>query len=88
MDRPYPMIARRPIVSSLLSTAPTFTTSRTASTRCWAAIQRFIARHAFSWDGLINALSEAGVRATERDLIEAPLTIELAPEVQAELDRL
>jgi hypothetical protein len=41
-----------------------------------------------SWDGLINALREAGVPATELDLIKAPLTIELAPEVQAELDRL
>ena len=41
-----------------------------------------------SWDNLITALDEAGVSVTERDLIEAPLTIELSPEVQAELDRL
>jgi hypothetical protein len=37
---------------------------------------------------LIDALDEAGVSVTERDLIETPLTVELAPEVQAELDRL
>jgi hypothetical protein len=35
-----------------------------------------------SWNNLITALDEAGVPVAERDLIEAPLTIELAPEVQ------
>ena len=40
-----------------------------------------------SWGNLITALDDAGVSVTERDLIEAPLIIELAPEVQAELDR-
>ena len=38
-----------------------------------------------SWGRLVGALSEAGIRVTERDLIAAPLTVELAPEVQAEL---
>ena len=41
-----------------------------------------------SWGGLIKAFDEAGVSVTERDLIEAPLTVELAPDVQAELDRI
>jgi hypothetical protein len=40
-----------------------------------------------SWGQLINALNDAGIGVTERDLITAPLTVELAPEVQAELDR-
>ena len=38
-----------------------------------------------SWDGLITALAQAGVRVTERDLIGTPFTVELTPEVQAEL---
>jgi hypothetical protein len=38
-----------------------------------------------AWDSLIAALADAGVRATERDLIGAPFTVELTPEVQAEL---
>lgn len=41
-----------------------------------------------SWDKLIAALDEAGVSVTERDLIEAPLIVELAPDLEAELDRL
>jgi hypothetical protein len=41
-----------------------------------------------SWDKLITALDEAGVSVIDRDLIAAPLTIELAPDVQAELERL
>jgi hypothetical protein len=40
-----------------------------------------------SWDNLITALGEAGVSVTEQDLIEAPLTVELAAEVKAELER-
>lgn len=40
-----------------------------------------------AWDGLIDALGEARVRATERDLIDAPLTVELSPEVDAELNQ-
>lgn len=40
-----------------------------------------------SWGQLINALNDAGIGVTERDLITAPLTVELAPEVQAELAR-
>jgi hypothetical protein len=39
-----------------------------------------------SWEDLIPALAHAGVAVTDDDLIAAPLTIELAPEVQAELD--
>ena len=39
-----------------------------------------------SWQKLIDALDEAGVSVSERDLIEAPLTIELTPEVEVELD--
>jgi hypothetical protein len=39
-----------------------------------------------AWDNLIKALATAGVIASEQDLIDAPLTIELDPEVQAELD--
>ena len=38
-----------------------------------------------AWANLIRAFREAGVAVTEDDLIAAPLTIELAPEVQAEL---
>jgi hypothetical protein len=40
-----------------------------------------------SWHNLINALNHAGIPVTERDLIKAPLTVELTPETQAELDR-
>jgi hypothetical protein len=40
-----------------------------------------------SWGNLISALQDAGVAVTERDLIDAPLTIELTPELQTELDR-
>lgn len=40
-----------------------------------------------SWGKLIQALDDAGVSVSERDLIEAPLTIELAPDLEAELDR-
>lgn len=39
-----------------------------------------------AWGKLIKALDHAGVPVSERDLIEAPLTIELARDVQAELD--
>jgi hypothetical protein len=38
-----------------------------------------------SWENLIRALTDARVPVSEENLI-APLTIELAPEVQAELD--
>jgi hypothetical protein len=40
-----------------------------------------------AWQGLIQALEQAGVPVTERELIDAPLTVELTPEVQAELER-
>jgi len=40
-----------------------------------------------AWDNIIRALREEGVSVTERELIDAPLTINLTPEVQAELDR-
>jgi hypothetical protein len=40
-----------------------------------------------AWQRLIEALEQAGVRVTERELIDAPLTVELTPEVQAELKR-
>ena len=40
-----------------------------------------------SWQNLIRALEQAGIQVTERELILSPLTIELTPEVQAELDR-
>ena len=40
-----------------------------------------------SWQNLIRALEQAGIQVTERELILSPLTIELAPEVQAEFDR-
>jgi hypothetical protein len=39
-----------------------------------------------SWEKLIRSFENDGVQVTERELIAAPLTIELAPEVQAELD--
>jgi hypothetical protein len=39
-----------------------------------------------SWHNLIHVLDEADVPVTERELIDVPLTIELTPEVQAELD--
>ena len=39
-----------------------------------------------SWQRLIDALDEASLSVTERDLIEAPLTVELAPEVEVELE--
>ena len=41
-----------------------------------------------SWGKLIEALDEAGASVRESELIEASLTIELAPDLQAELDRL
>jgi hypothetical protein len=40
-----------------------------------------------AWRNLIRALEQAGIQVTEDELIVAPLTIELAPEVRAELDR-
>jgi hypothetical protein len=40
-----------------------------------------------AWQNLIRALEQAGVGVTEPDLIDAPLTVELTPEVQAELER-
>jgi len=40
-----------------------------------------------SWEKLIRSLHNDGVEVAERELIAAPLTIELAPEVQAELDQ-
>ena len=40
-----------------------------------------------SWQNLIVALHQVGIEVTEPELILAPLTIELTPEVQAELDR-
>ncbi len=39
-----------------------------------------------SWTQLINALAEHDLQVTEDDLINAPLTVELHPEVQAELE--
>ena len=41
-----------------------------------------------SWGKLIEALDEAGASVRESDLIEAPLTIELGLDLQAELERL
>jgi hypothetical protein len=38
-----------------------------------------------SWEGLQRALTEAGIVTTERELIAAPLIIELSPEVEAEI---
>ena len=49
---------------------------------------RRVTRHRpprLSWENLIRALTDARVPVSEENLI-APLTIELAPEVQAELD--
>ena len=40
-----------------------------------------------SWQNLICAREQAEIQVIERELILAPLTIELTPEVQAELDR-
>lgn len=40
-----------------------------------------------SWSKLIKALAEHGIQVTDQDLINAPLTVELRPDVQAELDR-
>jgi hypothetical protein len=39
-----------------------------------------------SWTKLITTLTEHGIQITEQDLINAPLTVELHPEVQAELE--
>lgn len=39
-----------------------------------------------SWGGLIDALASAGIDATEEQLIDAPLTVELDGEVEAALD--
>jgi hypothetical protein len=39
-----------------------------------------------SWTKLIETLGEHGIQVTEQDLINAPLTVELHPEVQAELE--
>jgi hypothetical protein len=36
-----------------------------------------------SWDGLIAALAAAGIDATEQQLIETPMTVELDGEVEA-----
>jgi len=38
-----------------------------------------------AWRQLIDALTGAGVAVTEQELIDAPLTVELASEVHAEL---
>lgn len=38
-----------------------------------------------SWGQLIDALAHAGVTVNEQELIAAPLTIKLAPEVRAQL---
>jgi hypothetical protein len=38
-----------------------------------------------SWGQLIEALANVGVSVTEQELIDAPLTIELSPEVKAQL---
>jgi Clp amino terminal domain, pathogenicity island component len=40
-----------------------------------------------AWQNLIRALEQAGVQVTEPELIDAPLSVELTPEVQAELQR-
>jgi hypothetical protein len=40
-----------------------------------------------SWEKLISALRDAGIMLTDHDLIAVPLTVELSPEVEAELDR-
>lgn len=38
-----------------------------------------------SWDHLIDALANVGVVVTEQELIDAPLAIELSPQVKAQL---
>ena len=38
-----------------------------------------------AWGRLIEALADAGMVATEQELIDAPLTVELSPEVEAEI---
>jgi hypothetical protein len=38
-----------------------------------------------SWEGLQRALTEAGIDASEEELIAAPLGIEFSPEVEAEI---
>ena len=40
-----------------------------------------------SWAGLQAALTDAGIDATETQLIAAPLMVELSPEVEAEIAR-
>jgi hypothetical protein len=40
-----------------------------------------------AWRNSIAAFKTAGIEITERELIAAPLTVGLTPEVQAELDR-
>lgn len=40
-----------------------------------------------SWTNLIKALAEHGISVTEDELISVPLTIDLHPEVQAELEK-
>lgn len=40
-----------------------------------------------SWSNLIKALAEHDIQVTEDDLITVPLTVELHPEVQAELQK-
>ena len=37
-----------------------------------------------AWGNLMDALTDAGVVVTEQELIDAPLTIELSPEVKAQ----
>jgi hypothetical protein len=39
-----------------------------------------------AWGQLINALADAGVVVSEQELIDAPLKIELSPEVTAQVD--
>ena len=41
----------------------------------------------FAWSGLIDALAGTGIVVTEQALIDAPLTIELSPEVEAQTAR-
>ena len=40
-----------------------------------------------SWGNLIKALAEPGIQVTEDELINTPLTIDVHPEVQADLER-
>ena len=40
-----------------------------------------------SWHNLIRALNTAAMPITEQELIDAPLTVELATEVRAELGK-